>query len=130
MRVDPEPLLLVPDGVEESLVADEALGSYLFLDDGVEVRVLLTLDLPSDALLLIVHKHHRPAAQVQHCMHLSVMEEHEEEEHEEEEHEEEEHEEEEHEEEEVCAIFLALLTLVLVSSSWSFRMGSMRRSFH
>ena len=95
MRVDPEPLLLVPDGVEESLVADEALGSYLFLDDGVEVRVLLTLDLPSDALLLIVHKHHRPAAQVQHCMHLSVMEEHEEEEHEEEEHEEEEHEEEE-----------------------------------
>ena len=125
MRVDPEPLLLVPDGVEESLVADEALGSYLFLDDGVEVRVLLTLDLPSDALLLIVHKHHRPAAQVQHCMHLSVMEEHEEEEHEEEE-----HEEEEHEEEEVCAIFLALLTLVLVSSSWSFRMGSMRRSFH
>ena len=39
-NIVPEPLLLVPDGVEESLVPVETLGLDLLLDDGVEVRVL------------------------------------------------------------------------------------------
>ena len=36
----PEPLLLVPDGVEETPVPVETLGLDLLLDDGIEVRVL------------------------------------------------------------------------------------------